>query len=332
MEENNRESGVTESGVEEPFALLKVTLPLLTLTILTGALYLAKDVLIPLTAAVILAVILGPIAARLEQFVGRSLSAVVLLLSGVAILATMAYVTSVELVAVADQVAGYSDNIGDKLAAIERSVPPGLRRTNIAIRNVAARVEKGNPSLHKTVPVAALQVSSSFSDNLRHLTPALSALIEILLVVVLLFFMLYSRHDLRDRFVRLAARGRLTVASQAVESAGLALGRYLLLFSLINLGFGILVGLVLWFLGLPNPEFWGLLAFLFRYIPYVGTLVSSLLPALVAFAVFPGWIKSLEVIGSLVALDQIGAYVAEPLIIGPGIGISPVALLISTIY
>jgi predicted PurR-regulated permease PerM len=144
---NNRESGVTESGVEEPFALLKVTLPLLTLIIVTGALYPAKDVLIPLAAAVILAVILGPIAARLEQFVGRSLSAVVLLLSGVAILATMAYVTSVELVAVADQVAGYSDNIGDKLAAIEKSVPPGLRRTNIAIRNVAARVEKSNPSL-----------------------------------------------------------------------------------------------------------------------------------------------------------------------------------------
>jgi predicted PurR-regulated permease PerM len=92
-----------------------------------------------------------------------------------------------------------------------------------------------------------------------------------LLVIVLLFFLLYGR-DWRDRFIRLAARGRKTIAAQAIETAGDTVGRYLLLFSLINLGFGITVGLIVWLLGLHTPEVWGGLAFLLRFIPYVGAL------------------------------------------------------------
>jgi hypothetical protein len=83
---------------------------------------------------------------------------------------------------------------------------------------------------------------------------------------------------------------------------------------------------------LPNPLFWGGLAFLLRYIPYVGTLISAVLPAAVAFAVFPGWDKSLEVVGAFVLLDQISAQLVEPLLIGRGIGLSPVALLIAAMY
>jgi len=108
--------------------------------------------------------------------------------------------------------------------------------------------------------------AASMSDNLRLVFPILSGVIEGLLITVLLFFLLYSKRDLRDRFVRLAARARITVAPQAMETAVHAVGRYLLLFSLTNLGFGVACGLVTWFLGLQNALLWGLLAFLLRFI------------------------------------------------------------------
>jgi methanogenic corrinoid protein MtbC1 len=144
--------------------------------------------------------------------------------------------------------------------------------------------------------------------------------------------LLYSRRDLRDRFVRLAARVRIPIAAQGIETAGDTVGRYLFLFSLTNLGFGIATGVVVWLLGLPNPAFWGGLGFLLRFIPYVGALASAILPTLVAFAVFPGWTKSLEVLGTYLALDQIAAQFVEPFLIGHGIGVSPVALLFSAMY
>jgi predicted PurR-regulated permease PerM/methanogenic corrinoid protein MtbC1 len=331
-EESDPEYATGETDPEAS-ALFTVGSPLLALIIATGALSLAKDVLVPLTAALILGVVLSPISGRLERSIGRGFSAGLLVLAGVAIIVSVAYVTIVELAAVADEVAGYSDNIASKLAAIEKSTPPWLRHTETALSSVTERVEKSSSNLPRTAHAETVTISSSFlRDDLPNLMPALAAVVKIPLVIVLLFFILYSRRDLRDRFVRLAASARVRLASQAIESAGHAVGRYLLLLSVINLGFGIVVGLVLWTLGLPNPEFWGMLAFLLRYVPYVGALMSSLLPALVAFAVFPGWSRSLEVVSALIVLDQIGAHLAEPFIIGPGIDISPVALLVSTIY
>jgi len=83
---------------------------------------------------------------------------------------------------------------------------------------------------------------------------------------------------------------------------------------------------------LPNPPFWGGLAFLLRFIPYVGVLISAALPTIVAFAVFPGWTRSLEVAGSFIILDQIAAQFVEPFVIGNGIGLSPLALLVSAMF
>src|SRR5579863_9632246 len=111
MEENDQESREIENESEERSPLISVGLPLLALMIVSAGLYLARDVLIPLTAALILGVVLSPIAGRLERLVGRFFAAALVVLTGVAILATVGYFTTLELTAVADEVAGYSDNI-----------------------------------------------------------------------------------------------------------------------------------------------------------------------------------------------------------------------------
>jgi methylmalonyl-CoA mutase cobalamin-binding subunit len=182
------------------------------------------------------------------------------------------------------------------------------------------------------IQAVSAPASPDVGEVIKPVMPVLASVADGLLILVLLFFLLYGRSDLRDRLVRLAARGRITIASQAIEAAVSTVGHYLLLFSITNLAFGVMIGVVVWLIGLPNPVFWGGLAFLLRYIPYVGALISGILPTLVAFAVFPGWHKSFEVLGAFILLDQISAQVAEPFLIGRGIGLSPVALLISAMY
>ena len=77
---------------------------------------------------------------------------------------------------------------------------------------------------------------------------------ETFLVIVLMFFLLYDRHNLRDRLVRLAARAAVSVASRALDTAGEQVSRYLLFYSLINLSFGIAVAVICWAFGLERPE------------------------------------------------------------------------------
>jgi predicted PurR-regulated permease PerM/methanogenic corrinoid protein MtbC1 len=317
---------------DDNFALLWVAVPLCALIVGTSALYFAKPVLLPLAIALILGVVFSPVASRLERYVGRLISAALVVLVVLSAISAIGYFLTIELTTVADQVAGYSDNIGNKLAALEKNTPPLVRHIKDAVTDVQRRVQNANPAPHAPRAVMALPLPTPLSDSLKPVLPIVDGLINALLVVMLLFFLLYSRKDLRDRFVRLAARARIPIAAPAIETAGATVGHYLLLFSLINLAYGVATGTVAWLVGLPSAPLWGLVAFLLRFIPYVGAISAAILPALVAFALFPGWSKAIEILGAFVILDQLAAQLAEPFIIGHGIEVSPVALLISAMY
>ncbi|MDO8434488.1 MAG: AI-2E family transporter [Candidatus Binatus sp.] len=305
-----------------------------TVIVATAVLYFAREILLPIAVAVVLAVIFSPIATRLERFVGRLAGAAMVVIAAVGVVGALGYFMTIELSAVAVEVAGYPTNIANKLSGLQSITPPWVQRIEQSIEEVQRQVERSSPAPKARKPpvIVAQATPAPVTAALKPIIPLLSAIAEMVLVTVLLFFLLYGRYELRDRIVRLATRARIAVASQAIEAAGEAVGRYLLLFSMINLSFGIAAGLVVWMLGLPNPAFWGALAFVLRFIPYIGAMTSAILPTIVAFAVFPGWGKSLEVLGSFLIIDQCAAWLIEPVLIGRGIGVSPVALLISVMY
>ena len=304
--------------------------PIVGVIVATAVFWVARDLLLPLAMAAVLAVIFSPIASRLERFIGRVSSAAVVVVVTIAAVGAIGYFLTVELASVAVEVAGYSDNIAIKISSLEKSTPEWLHSVQEGVSNVQHQL-RWKVSRSTAAQQAPSQLPSAH-DLVRQALPIASDLGQGALVIVLLFFLLYGRRDLRNRLVRLAARGGFTVAGQAIETAGEAVGRYLLFFSLINLGYGMAVTAVMWVLGLPNPEFWGMMAFLLRFIPYVGSVGSAIMPTLVAFAVFPGWGRSIEVLASFVILDQIAAHLVEPILIGRGIGVAPAALLISTMY
>jgi len=311
--------------------------PLLGIVVSTAVLYLASGLLLPVAMGAMLAIIFSPVANRLDHFVGRFISAAMVVVGAVAMAAAVGYFLTIELTSVAMQVSDYSTNIGTKLAAIERSTPTWLQHIEAGIKNVQSQLENTQPKLKAktqtlTTTPKTQSPSPTINDVLNEVVPIATSIGKGSLVIVLLFFLLYGRQDLRDRFVRLAARGRITIAAEAVQTAVDTVGRYLLFFSMINFGFGVAVGVTVWSFGLPNPEFWGGLAFLFRFVPYVGAICSAFLPTLVAFAIFPGWTKSVEIFGLFVILDQVAAQLIEPFLIGRGIGVSPVALLFSAVY
>jgi predicted PurR-regulated permease PerM/methanogenic corrinoid protein MtbC1 len=333
MDESDQASGVADYGRDEGFeggsgrAFIAVI-------VATAVLYFGKDILLPLAMASILAVAFSPIASHLEPLVGRFVGAALVVLMAIGVLGATGYFLMLELTSVAVDVAGYSDNIATKLSTLEGSTPTWLQRIEDGVKDVQQQLEKKAPIAQGRTSraVQAQPAPPGVKEVLQPALPILSGIGESLLVIVLFFFLLYGRKDLRDRFVRLAARARIIIAAEAIETAGGTVGRYLLFLSLTNLGYGIAIGMVAWVLGLPNAAFWGALAFLLRFIPYVGALASAMLPTLVAFAIFPGWRRSFEVLGSFVILDQAAAQLVEPFLIGRGVGVSPVALLVSAMY
>jgi predicted PurR-regulated permease PerM/methanogenic corrinoid protein MtbC1 len=309
--------------------------PVVAIIVATLVLSFAKDILVPLTMAAMLAVIFSPIACRVERFVGSFVGAALVVITAVTIVAGIGYFVTVELTSVAVQVTDYTDNIATKLSALKGSTPEWMVRVQGGIKDVEQQLNELTPRANRSKPASVVQVPAAQSDLEQAVKPAvpiLSGLFEALLIVVLMFFLLYGRNDLRDRLVRLAARGRITLSAEAIGTAGAAVGHYLLLFALTNLGYGVAIGLTIWMIGLPNPILWGTLAALFRFVPYVGVPIAALLPMVVAFAVSPGWSQSLEVFAAFVILDQIVSYLVEPFLIGRGIGLSPLGLLFSAMF
>lgn len=291
--------------------------------------------MILLAVALLLAVIFSPIASRLERFVGRFASSFLVVVTAIMVIAGIGYFLTVELTSVAVQITDYTDNIAVKITALRGSTPEWLQRIEDGVKDVEQQLQKPEPSPKRpTTPtlVQAPVTESGLAQVIGPTLPILSGMVEGLFIIVLFFFLLYGRKDLRDRLVRLAARGRIIVSAEGIETAASTVGHYLLLFSLTNVGYGLAIAMVMWLLGLPNPALWGALAALLRFIPYVGVPIAALLPTFVAFAVFPGWAKSLQVLGSFIILDQAVGYVIEPFLIGRGIGLSPLALLVSAMF
>jgi len=144
--------------------------------------------------------------------------------------------------------------------------------------------------------------------------------------------MLLKREDLRNRAIRLAGRGQLSLMTQALDDAGQRLSRYLLLQFAVNTGYGLLFGAGLYFIGVPHAFLWGVLAGLLRVVPYVGTFAAAAFPILISLAVFPGWRHAGLAFGLFLILEVLISNFVEPTLYGVHTGISSLAILVAAIF
>ncbi|HUQ68880.1 MAG TPA: AI-2E family transporter, partial [Planctomycetaceae bacterium] len=165
-----------------------------------------------------------------------------------------------------------------------------------------------------------------------YLGSAFEALGALAFTLVLLVFFLLDREDLRDRMVLLAGKARLSVTSRALEDATARIGRYLVMVALVNGGFGLLLALGLFLLGMPYAFLWGFLAGTLRFIPYIGPWVGAVFPITMSLAVSNGWWQPLAVFGYVMVLELISNNVVEPLLFGRTTGVSPTALIVSAAF
>ena len=166
----------------------------------------------------------------------------------------------------------------------------------------------------------------------RYLSPVLSPLATFGIVFIVAIFALLQQEDLRDRLIRLFGTTDLHRATVAIDDGGRRLSRYFLTQLCINTGFGCLIGLGLFFIGVPNPVLWAILSALMRFVPYVGAFISALLPVALAAAVAPGWSMPLWTFGLFVVTELVTGQAIEPLVYGHSTGLSPFSVIVAAIF
>jgi predicted PurR-regulated permease PerM len=300
--------------------------------VVMAVLYVARQVFIPIALAILFAFLLTPIVALLERsFLRRTGATLVALSLAVSIIGLGGWWIYQQVNSLAKEIAAAatSGNIEKKLRFLRHSPGGTLAVVERTLQKVTESTEKvERPDLK----VRVVPDKKSIAERYRDIAPTVEFVAFPFLVVVLVFFLLQDREQLRDKMLRLAGRAHLTVTTQAIGETSQRISRYLLTISLINIGYGTLIGVGLFLLDVPHAALWGVVSGLMRFVPYVGAVLSASLPTFLAFAIFPQWYTALGVLGLYVLTDQLLGGVIEPLVVGHRVGVSPIALLISAIF
>ncbi|MDQ6802436.1 MAG: AI-2E family transporter [Acidobacteriota bacterium] len=300
--------------------------------IVIAVLYLAKPVVVPIALAVLFAFLLTPIVSLLERTFLKRTGAIVLSVGlAVTALSTGGWWIYQQFNSVAREftTAGTIQRVEQKLRFLRRS-STGLAVFERFERTLQRVTEPAGPE-EKPLNVRVV-ADKTIRDRYRDVEPTVEFVAAMFLVVVLVFFLLKEREQMRDKLLRLAGRAHLTVTTQAIGETSHRISRYLLTFATLNLGFGLLIGLGLFFLGVPHAPLWGVFAGLMRFIPYVGAFLSAAVPTFLTIAISPNWYLPLAVLGLFLLSDQVIGGFVEPIVVGHRIGVSPIALLVSAIF
>jgi predicted PurR-regulated permease PerM len=302
-------------------------------------LYFARDILIPLAFALILAFLLTPAVTALEKLrIGRVPSVIVTVILMTAVLGAAAWVIANQLVDVAAQLPGYRENIRRKVEAIKLPSTGAFGKAAASLRDIGDELSRPTisgkpPGEREPVPVQVMPPGNNgLSEIWSVARPSLVRLASAGIVLIFTVFILIEKEDLRNRLLRLAGTGQINVMTEAIDDAAKRVSRYLLMQMLVNASFGLLTGVGLYFIGLPNPALWGVVAAIFRLVPYVGIMAGAGLPFALSLAVFDHWMQPLLVFVLFAVVELVTGNFVEPMLYGTHTGISSLALLVTTVF
>jgi len=320
--------------------------------IVIAILFFAREVFIPLSLAILLSFLLAIPCTFLEHH-GFKRPLAVLLLVGlcIAIVVTIGWVVSAQFYDLAGKLPNYQQTIETKLASLKTSPHSTLGRVNQMLQRTADELQAPDPKEAGTrmsgtsgnapvtkpkgepIPVEVHQPANGSLGALKGMLASVGkSLASGVMILVVLIFMLLGREDLRNRVIRLAGTDRMDLTTDALDEAASRVSRYLLMQLIVNCCFGVLIGLGLFLIGIPNPLLWGAMATLLRFIPYVGAWIAAAAPLLLAFAIHPGWAKLAWTGGLFLTAEVLTGNIIEPLLYGSSTGVSPVALVLAAVF
>lgn len=292
--------------------------------LLLGTLYIARTFLLPVFTALFLAYALLPSVNFLVRVhIPRILaSAVVVLTTFLALSCLFIYLLAPAL----DLIDKVPRSL-DKLHELNRMVDGPLSRVNKASEEIEkiTKPEDGNEEMEVRLEEAGL------GETLIGLTPLFVA--TVLSVFLLVFFALAFSETILSKMVEAAPDQRRKKTTVAVaRSVEHSVSRYLATVTLINAGLGGVVGGLLYLLGFDDPVFWGFIAALFNFVPYLGAMAG--VGFLAAASLIAGaTIQEILLYPSVYLLCTVieGNFVT-PIILGRSFSVNPVFIILALLF
>lgn len=149
------------------------------------------------------------------------------------------------------------------------------------------------------------------------------------LILLTVVFILIEAPSFPDKLRRISRHPEQTLAQMVV--LGRDLTHYLAIKTVVSLVTGVLVGGWLAILDVDFAVLWGLLAFLFNFVPNIGSIIAAL-PAVLLAWVQGGVQLALATAGGYILVNVVLGNIVEPQAMGHGLGLSTLAVFLSLIF
>ncbi len=278
-------------------------------------------VFLPFVTAVILSIVLSPLADRLAGFgipnmLASLLALVVFLAVGVVVVLLIlqpAFDTLDKVPAMIAQVSKEVSQLRGNLSWVNDLNHQLARMTGTA---ATREVVIAKPTVFEQVAFSAPQV-----------------VLEVLFALLMTFFMIESRTRMRRRLLlERTSFGASLKAARAIRQVQDRVAGYILTVAMINFGVGVIAGLGAWAFGLDAPVMWGGIAFVLNFLPYVGPLTMVSILALFGLGTEHSVLAGIAPAACYLGLHAIESNVVTPSILGARFTISPVLILLSISY
>jgi predicted PurR-regulated permease PerM len=291
------------------------------LMLLIGGMAYARSFLMPVVMAFLLALVFSPIRRSLGR-VGVPAGAAAFLIVGLLLVGIVAGVG-----ALAQPVSGWIERaplIGLQLDWKLRE----LRGATESVRDVAEQMERLTSGADD--PAVQRVVVEDGGNVLMMAATVPAVLAQVAFTLVLLFFLLASGDLFYQKIVyampTFPDKRRAVLIARDIERK---LSHYLLTITLINVGLGVAVGLALWWLGMPNPLLFGVMACLLNYVPFLGAVIGVVIATIVAILTFPTLPPAFAVGAVYFLLTAVEGQIITPWLVGRRLQLNAVVVFLS---
>ncbi|MES2301674.1 MAG: AI-2E family transporter [Pseudomonadota bacterium] len=278
-------------------------------------------VFLPPVTAMIFTIVLAPLADRLTRLgVPNMMASLIAILALVAVVLVALLLILQPAFVMVDQVPALARQVARRFAELRGSL------SWVAdVNRQLARIT-GHSSTREVVVA-----SPSVIEQVAFATP--SVILEVLLTLLMTFFMIESRIRMKRRilFDRHSFNASVRLA-RVLRDVQERVGSYILTVALVNLGVGLVVAAGAWAFDLTAPIMWGGLAFVLNFLPYIGPLMLMGLIGLVGLGTAPSVGVGLIPMVAYLGLHAVESNVVTPSILGARFTLNPVAILISISY
>lgn len=156
-----------------------------------------------------------------------------------------------------------------------------------------------------------------------------NVLAQALLILITVIFMLIEATAFQAKIHAISQNPEASL--ERIEAITSSIKRYMTIKTSTSLLTGVLISLWLWILDVDYPVLWGLVAFLFNYVPNLGSIIAAVPAVLLALVQGDPQIAFWTAVGYLVVNNLVGN-VIEPRFMGSGLGLSPLIVFVSLVF